>query len=63
MKHLSIAWLVVQYNHAGQVCISVQRISVHADIYANVKKKMIAKMKQLKATNPELESAMVGPMS
>ena len=26
------------YGHAGQVCISVQRILVHADLYADVKK-------------------------
>ncbi len=50
------------YNHAGQVCISVQRILVHADIYADVKKKLVARMKQLKAADPHLESTMVGPM-
>ena len=50
------------YNHAGQVCISVQRILVHADIYADVKKKLVARMKQLKAADPQLESTMVGPM-
>ncbi len=36
------------YGHAGQVCISVQRILVHADIYTELKKKLIAKLKKLK---------------
>ena len=44
------------------MCISVQRILVHADIYADVKKKLVARMKQLKAADPHLESTMVGPM-
>lgn len=50
------------YAHAGQVCISVQRILVHADIYAEVKKKLVAKLKTLKATDPYLETTVVGPM-
>ena len=50
------------YNHAGQVCISVQRILIHADIYAEVKKKLITKLKKVKAADPSLETTMVGPM-
>ena len=50
------------YNHAGQVCISVQRILVHQDLYAEVKKKLVAKVKKLKAADPRLDSTMVGPM-
>ncbi|MCQ5149636.1 aldehyde dehydrogenase family protein, partial [Coprococcus eutactus] len=40
------------YNQAGQVCISVQRIVVHADIYAELKKKLLAKLKKIKAADP-----------
>lgn len=50
------------YGHAGQVCISVQRILVHADIYAELKKKLVAKLKKLKASDPELATTLVGPM-
>lgn len=50
------------YNHAGQVCISVQRILVHADIYAELKKKLVTKLKKIKAADPYLDSTLVGPM-
>lgn len=50
------------YSHAGQVCISVQRILVHADIYAEFKKKLIAQLKQVKASDPDLAATIVGPM-
>ena len=50
------------YNHAGQVCISVQRILIHADLYTEVKKKLVAKLKKIKASDPALNTTMVGPM-
>lgn len=50
------------YGHAGQVCISVQRILIHADIYTELKKKLIAKLKKIKADDPALVSTLVGPM-
>jgi acyl-CoA reductase-like NAD-dependent aldehyde dehydrogenase len=50
------------YNHAGQVCISVQRILVHADIYTELKKKVVTKLKKLKASDPTLDTTIVGPM-
>ena len=50
------------YNHAGQVCISVQRILVHADIYAELKKKLVVRLKKLKAADPSLDTTLVGPM-
>lgn len=50
------------YNHAGQVCISVQRILIHADIYSDVKKKLVSKLKKVKASDPSLDTTMVGPM-
>ena len=50
------------YGHAGQVCISVQRILVHADIYSDVKKKLVAKLKKIKAADPSLNTTLVGPM-
>lgn len=50
------------YGHAGQVCISVQRILVHADLYAELKKKLVAKLKKIKADDPALSTTLVGPM-
>lgn len=50
------------YGQAGQVCISVQRILVHADLYAELKKKLIAKLKKIKAADPALSTTLVGPM-
>ena len=50
------------YNHAGQVCISVQRILVHADVYAELKKKLVSQLKKIKAADPNLDSTLVGPM-
>ncbi|RLZ10384.1 aldehyde dehydrogenase family protein [Acinetobacter sp. 2JN-4] len=50
------------YSHAGQVCISVQRILIHADLYADVKKRLLAKLKKIKADDPALSTTLVGPM-
>ncbi|RZG72001.1 aldehyde dehydrogenase family protein [Acinetobacter sp. WCHAc060025] len=50
------------YSHAGQVCISVQRILVHADIYAEFKKKLVAKLKKIQSADPTLDTTLVGPM-
>ncbi|ATO19156.1 aldehyde dehydrogenase [Acinetobacter sp. LoGeW2-3] len=50
------------FGHAGQVCISVQRILVHQDIYADVKKKLVAKLKKLKPADPDLDTTLIGPM-
>lgn len=50
------------YGHAGQICISVQRILIHADIYMEVKKKLLAKLKKIKVDDPSLSTTLVGPM-
>ena len=50
------------YGHAGQVCISVQRILVHADIYSELKKKLVLKLKKIQAADPALTTTLVGPM-
>lgn len=54
--------IAAAYGHAGQICISVQRILVHADIYAELKKKLVAKVKKIKAADPDLATTLVGPM-
>lgn len=50
------------YGHAGQVCISVQRILVHADIYSELKKKLVSRLKKIQAADPSLTTTLVGPM-
>ncbi len=40
------------FTHAGQVCISVQRIYVHENIFENWTKKIVEKAKNLKVGNP-----------
>lgn len=54
--------IAAAYGHAGQVCISVQRILVHTDIYSEVKKKLVAKLKKIQAADPNLTTTLVGPM-
>ena len=54
--------IAAAYGHAGQVCISVQRILVHTDIYSEVKKKLVAKLKKIQAADPKLTTTLVGPM-
>lgn len=50
------------YAHAGQVCISVQRILLHKDIYSAFKKALLARMANLTAADPNLGSTLCGPM-
>jgi acyl-CoA reductase-like NAD-dependent aldehyde dehydrogenase len=50
------------FAHAGQVCISVQRVLIHADIYDTVREQLVEKAKHLKADDPNLVSTVVGPM-
>jgi NAD-dependent aldehyde dehydrogenases len=48
------------YGHAGQVCISVQRILVHQDIFEELKDKLVQKLQHLKAGDPDLETTLLG---
>lgn len=50
------------YYHAGQVCVSVQRIFVHADIYETFTKKFAALANQLIVGDPLKKETDVGPL-
>lgn len=50
------------YAHAGQVCISVQRVLAHQDIYAELKNKLVEKLSKIKAQDPKNADTIVGPM-
>jgi acyl-CoA reductase-like NAD-dependent aldehyde dehydrogenase len=50
------------YYHAGQVCVSVQRIFVHKKIMSEFKNKMTEMVKKLKVGDPVEKSTEVGPL-
>jgi acyl-CoA reductase-like NAD-dependent aldehyde dehydrogenase len=50
------------FYQSGQSCISVQRILAHDSIYDGLRRKLIAKVKALKAGDPKKKSTFLGPM-
>jgi acyl-CoA reductase-like NAD-dependent aldehyde dehydrogenase len=50
------------YYHAGQVCVSVQRVFIHKKIIGEVKEKMITMVKKLKVGDPVDKETEVGPL-
>ncbi len=50
------------YYQSGQSCIGVQRIHVHADLYATLKKKLKAAIGKLRMGDPRDEDVFIGPM-
>ncbi|WP_165186026.1 aldehyde dehydrogenase family protein [Caulobacter soli] len=50
------------YYHAGQVCVSVQRIYVHAELEAAFVERFAARVAQLRVGDPTLPDTEVGPL-
>jgi acyl-CoA reductase-like NAD-dependent aldehyde dehydrogenase len=50
------------FYQSGQSCISVQRILVHADIYDQVRDRLVAAVRALKMGDPKHEDTFIGPM-
>ncbi len=50
------------YYHAGQVCVSVQRIFAHKDIKNDVIDLMKAEIEKLKVGDPTLKDTDIGPL-
>jgi len=50
------------YYHAGQVCVSVQRVYVHEDIIEEISEKMTEMVKKLKVGDPLDETTEIGPL-
>ncbi|MGZ8287292.1 MAG: aldehyde dehydrogenase family protein [Allosphingosinicella sp.] len=50
------------FYQSGQSCIGVQRIVVHADIYDDLRKRLVRKTKTLVAGNPHDRETFIGPM-
>ncbi len=54
--------LVGGYANTGQVCISIQRIYVHRDIYDEFKERFVEGVRNLKVGDPLEEDTDVGPL-
>ncbi|WP_394840144.1 aldehyde dehydrogenase family protein [Pendulispora rubella] len=50
------------YYHAGQVCVSTQRIFVHTDVLADFVERLAARVKSLRVGDPRLPETEVGPL-
>lgn len=50
------------YYHAGQVCVSTQRIFVHNDVADDFVHKLIARVEKLRIADPTLKDTEVGPL-
>ena len=50
------------YYHAGQVCVSSQRLFVDAKVHASFLEKFKARVEALKVDDPQLEGTEVGPL-
>ncbi len=50
------------FYHAGQVCVSVQRVFVHDAIAQRVAEGLVARARQLKVGDPTLPDTEVGPL-
>lgn len=50
------------FFQAGQSCISVQRVLVHASLYDALREKLVERAKALRPGNPSDETTTLGPM-
>ncbi|MDR7126406.1 aldehyde dehydrogenase family protein [Pseudotabrizicola sp. 4114] len=50
------------YYHAGQVCVSTQRIYVHRDIAEAFTQRLVTRVDQLRTADPTLTDTEVGPL-
>jgi acyl-CoA reductase-like NAD-dependent aldehyde dehydrogenase len=50
------------FYHAGQVCVSTQRIFVHDDIVEGLTEKLVARVDKLRTADPSLTDTEVGPL-
>ncbi|WP_035591105.1 MULTISPECIES: aldehyde dehydrogenase family protein [Hyphomonas] len=50
------------FYHAGQVCVSTQRLFVHADIADDVTQRLVARVERLRTADPVLKDTEVGPL-
>lgn len=56
------AALFGKFLHQGQICMSVNRILVHKNVYQEFAEKFVTQAAGIKYGNPELPDVMVGPL-
>jgi acyl-CoA reductase-like NAD-dependent aldehyde dehydrogenase len=54
--------LLGSFVYSGQVCIKVQRIYVHSDVFDDYVARFVERAKQLKSGNPSDDTTVVGPV-
>jgi len=54
--------VVGAFYQSGQSCIGVQRILIHEKVYDEVKTRLVAATRELKAGDPKEEETFIGPM-
>ncbi|MGQ9617919.1 MAG: aldehyde dehydrogenase family protein [Candidatus Aminicenantia bacterium] len=50
------------FSYAGQICISVQRVWIHEDVWEELIERFIERTKKLKVGNPLEEDTDIGPL-
>lgn len=60
---LAVARIVAGgYAHAGQSCVSVQRVYAHAEIFETLRDRLVAAVRALRVGDPADEATDVGPL-
>ncbi|OGQ57299.1 MAG: aldehyde dehydrogenase [Deltaproteobacteria bacterium RIFCSPLOWO2_02_FULL_53_8] len=62
IKHAAQRCAIGAFSYAGQICISVQRIYVHKDVFEEFKTAFLANCAALKSGDPLDETTDIGPM-
>jgi len=56
------AAIMGKYLHQGQICMSINRIIVHEDVYEEFANKFVEHTKQIPYGNPKDSSTIIGPL-
>ena len=54
--------IIGAFYQSGQSCISVQRLLIHAPIYATFRDRLVAATRELRAGDPKSEETFIGPI-
>ncbi|CAI6034516.1 Benzaldehyde dehydrogenase YfmT [Paenibacillus sp. JJ-100] len=62
IEHAAQAAVFGKFLHQGQICMALNRIIVHADVYDEFLKSFVSKTKNIQAGDPSDEKTLVGPL-